>query len=556
MRCLNKIFFCGTFVISLSLLSLQALASPLLTITPTDDTYHHVVIPIGGSLQIPYAVVNNTPVTLVNITATRLPAGVISSTCTTIARNGGGCMLTLTIPASVTSQPRTIQGRFEVCTISSAGCTLVDPAYQLDINIANTFLAITDIHLNTVQLAPIHYGEYTGIELWKSTQTELSQLITQKSPKFILWLGDLPAHNTTLPARRANIAAMLTGMSSLAITSNHMPVFYVYGNNDSLVEDFGAFYAAGANLFSLDPAHNTPATNRWPALNANLDCSVSAHAACTYTTTSPMPTQHANDMANAETEGYYSAYPLGSAIPLRLIVMNSVILSFKYKGPTQLAVAQREFYWLAAQLAAASLNGESVYIAMHIPVGTAASNSGKDMWNATLSLSNGRKFRDEFLALVAQYKAHIRVVMSGHTHYNEFRSLYADKTLTQLSALDVGVPGITPAYDNNPGMQVYLYDSSFDLTEAKTYYTSPSSGVWNSYSFQKSYACQKNSTMFSCVSAKILAELPFWKLAPQPIPFNPYETNYSVRNLAFDPTEGGLSSWLAILNTIQVVPIV
>lgn len=81
----------------------------------------------------------------------------------------------------------------------------------------------------------------------------------------------------------------------------------------------------------------------------------------------------------------------------------------------------------------------------------------------------------------------------------------------------------------------------------------PVPGSWKSYSFQNDYACPKNSLMFSCVSMNILPKLPIWKLQPQPILGNTYEINYPVRNSGYDPAT--FSSWLAILDAIQVVPI-
>lgn len=202
------------------------------------------------------------------------------------------------------------------------------------------------------------------------------------------------------------------------------------------------------------------------------------------------------------------------------------------------------------------LEKESVYIIMHIPVGMDAfyNADDHDMWNTTLQLNNGLLFRDAFLALITQYKNTVRAIVSAHTHENELRALYQDQTLTNMEVLDVGVPGITPNHYNNPGMQVYLYNDKFQLTEAKTYYTTPAPAPWQTYSFLNDYACPKNSILFSCVSKNILPKLPSWKLQPQPIPGNPYEINYPVRNSNYDPAP--YSSWLAILDTIQVVPIV
>ncbi|VEB36468.1 acid sphingomyelinase-like phosphodiesterase [Legionella sainthelensi] len=543
------------------LLSSVAIALPLVTITPQDYTYHDQAVASGTSLTVPYTITNNTPATLYQVMASDLPKGVTSSVCP-ILISGSSCTLNLTIPASLTKGHKEIRSRFKVCVRKNEGCTLVSSANQLDINILNnsTFIAISDMHVDYFKAPPITYGDDTDLTLWNYTLDKITSLIKEQSPAFIVFTGDVPAHGpwpNVNPNQAQDIMTVLTSLSGLpAISANNLPVFYAFGNNDSLVSDYGEFFDAAnnRNLFYLDPTHN------WPALNTNPDCSVSPTFACTYTTTLPMPPEHAEDMAHAQSQGYYSAYPLGSNVPFRLISLNSVIFSRDYlplqAPPTpQLAEAQAEMDWLSNQLAFAEANKESVYIIMHIPVGMDAFYNGDhhDMWNTTLHLNNGLLFRDAFLALMTQYKSTIRAVVSAHTHEDELRALYPDQALMNMEVLDVGVPGVTPNHFNNPGVQVYLYDNTFQLTEAKTYYTTPNPSGWKSYSFQNDYACKKNSTLFSCVSTNILPQLPAWKLEPQPIVGNPYEMNYPVRNSGYNPSP--FSSWLAILDTIQVVPI-
>ncbi len=542
----------------LSLLSPLALGSSSMSITPVDYSYHEPAIALGTTLTVPYLIKNNSPIPLFNVTAKRLPSGITSSNCAKIVPYGS-CQLKLKIPAELTNQPGVIRSRFQVCAGNAPfTCTWVEAKKQLNITVTNmnTFLAITDIHFKAGKSSAITYGQDTGDSLWSSTQAELTTLIAEQAPKFIVLLGDLPAHHDDENLEK-NISAVLQGFSGLeAISQNDMPVFYVFGNNDSLVVDYGTFSTGTTNLFSLDPQHNSPETKGWPALNANPDCNVSPTTACTYTTTHPMPTEHADDMAYAQTDGYYSAYPLGSASRLRLISLNSVIFSHEYAltGASQLAAAQKEMDWLAAQLASAAANGDAVYLAMHIPVGNDAFNHSEDMWNSKLVLGNGKKFRDNFLSLMSQYQDTVRIFMAGHTHLSELRALYADTALTNLSVLGVGIPSITPQHYNNPGLQVYLYDNNYRLNEAKTFFTTPNASNWKNYSFQDDYSCPKNTSMLECVQKAFLPQLSDWKFAPQPIPHNRYEMNFSLRAPYIDPSTGGLSSWLEILNAIQVVP--
>lgn len=538
----------------LCLISPVVFAGSVLSITPQNYSNRDQNIALGSTLTVPYQINNYSNNTLYKVSAKNLPVGVSSTVCPKLAPNSS-CILNLKITPKTTSKPRIINSDFKVCAMNHPrGCTWVAKKNRLNIAVTNTntFLAITDIHLKDGKTTDITYGQDTNDALWNSTRNKLSDLVYEQVPQFILLLGDLPAHRDR-PNLEKNIGAVLRGFSGLnAIEKTKLPVFFVFGNNDSLVVNYGPFSDGTSNLFKLDPEKG------WPALNTNPDCSVSPRKACTYTTTSPMPSEHAEDMEYAQTRGYYSAYPVGKKYPLRFISLNSVIFSHEYyqSGTDQLNAAQAQMDWLERQLTSARANNEAVYIAMHIPVGTDAFNHGEDMWNHTLSLNNGLKFRDAFLELMSKYKSQVRMVITGHTHLHELRALYADKTLSNLSVLGVGVPGITPNHYNNPGMQVYLYDHQYRLTEAKTYFTTPAVGDWNSYSFQQDYACKKNSTMLKCVATKLIPNLPTWKSAPttRNIATNPYELDFSVRAPDFDPTKGGYSDWTTILDTIQVVP--
>jgi predicted phosphodiesterase len=543
----------------ISLLSPLALASSAISIKPKDYSYHDQNMALGSSIDVPYLITNNTSSTLYNVKARHLSRGMSSSVCQTLAPNSS-CILNINIQKRLTLKPGVINQRFKVCSSRySSQCTWVPAEFRLNLTVTNdnTFLAITDIHLSAGKISDIGYGQDTNDPLWDSTLRKMGRLNYEQLPQFILLLGDLPAHGDR-PNSEKNIGTVLRGFSSLpAIKDTQLPVFFVFGNNDSLVRNYGPFSNGSTNLFSLDPEHNSPENKGWPALNANTDCVKSPRRACTYTTSSPMPVDHAEDMAYAQTRGYYSAYPLGTAYRLRFISLNSIIFSHEYfqTGEAQLKDAQEQMDWLASQLQSAQKNGEAVYIAMHIPVGTDAFNHGDDMWNDTLLLKNGLRFRDNFLALMSQYKEQVRTVVTGHTHLNELRALYADQALTSLSILGVGVPGITPNHYNNPGMQVYSYNRSYQLTEAKTYFNTPNLSQWDNYSFQNDYACAKNTTMLQCVSTNLLPYIPEWKQNPQQLASNPYELDFSVKAPNFDPSKGGYSSWEIILNTIQVVPI-
>lgn len=584
----KNLFLLGVTLI-FSVVSLPAMATSSIMIIAPNKT--QATLMVTGQATIQYTVTNNTGNPNPGIILSQLTiypafdagnqvkksASIQNNTCAGAKLTpGSNCTFNVVLTGN-NKLPETFVLSPRVCAFNDATCSQPNESNRVTVTVANAFLAISDTHLNTTNSSTITYGEDTSTILWSSALDEITTLITDNRPRFITFTGDVPSHGVPFPNpsghQKADIAAVLTSLSSLdAISKNNIPIFYAVGNNDSLVTDYGEFFdvSKNRNLFYLDPAHNSPATRGWPALNANPDCSVSPIFACTYTTTSPMPKAHAADMANAQSQGYYSAYPLGSTVPFRLISLNSVIFSRDYLYPnissqTQLNEAQAEMDWLADQLASARDNDESVYIIMHIPVGLDAFSNNTvpyhDMWNTTLYLRNGLLFRDAFLALMIQYQNNIRAVISGHTHEDELRAFYPDKNLRKMEVLDVGVPGITANHFNNPGMQVYLYNYSFQLTEATTYYTNliaipaPPPYIWNSFSFKSDYACPLNSTMFSCMSMNILPNLTAWKGQAQcGAGSNPYEFDYSVRNSTYTPCS--FSNWINILNAIQVIPIV
>src|SRR5690348_16834181 len=104
------------FVLAIGLycFSSAMLARPLITITPQDYTYHDQSVAQNSSLTVPYTITNNTPATLYQVTASKLPHGVTSSVCP-LLEPGSSCTLNITVPATLTRTPRMIESRFQVC---------------------------------------------------------------------------------------------------------------------------------------------------------------------------------------------------------------------------------------------------------------------------------------------------------------------------------------------------------------------------------------------------------------------------------------------------------
>ncbi len=380
------------------------------------------------------------------------------------------------------------------------------------------FLILSDVHY--LKGGPVvDYGKGdSGDVLWRNTQAQLQQEISQTHAQFMLLLGDLPAHDDA--SRTTNIQAVLQDLSATV----NIPVFYVPGNNDSLGNDLmaGDYHSfsnnKGQNPLSLDAKH------AWPALNANQACDTlsDTHRACLI---------NPKDAALAQF-GFYAARPLGSAAKLRLIVLNSVIFSARYvsdDGVSQEKATTDELAWFKAQLAQASTAGDEVFVALHIPPGLDA-YSDTPMWNDALPAEA------DFITAMNDYQTIIKGVFYGHTHMDEFRRL--NNTLGSLAVLALSTPGITPGHYNSPAIKAFSYDDSFALTDAQTIYTNPlDSTHWFSYGFKAIYHCTK-ATLFQCATDFSVQDDTF---------VTTYKAHYAVNNAAFQP-----NYWSNIVDAIDV----
>lgn len=345
----------------------------------------------------------------------------------------------------------------------------------------DSFLTISDIHYQTGGPV-VNYGQGdTGDVLWANTQKEVQRVIRMQPPKFIVLLGDLPAHNNQ--TRVKNLQTILAGFS------RHMdlPVFYVPGNNDALGNnrrdgDYHSFTnRVGDNVFSLDPGQG------WPTLHADQACpDTPTSRACLVDPTNPARQRF----------GYYAAKPLGTQAKLRLIVLNTVIwvnpnghdAYVSDDGVSQQQATTQELHWLNSELAAAAKQGDRVLIALHVPPGL-DSYSSRDMWQPAT--------KNRFIALIDRYQSNIIAIVSSHTHIDQIRRIYGKDG--SLIAIDVSTPGITPLHSNNPGFKQYYYNRDFELTDATTYYTTPlNSDTWQSYRMQANYHCH-TSTLRACI---------------------------------------------------------
>ena len=129
--------------------------------------------------------------------------------------------------------------------------------------------------------------------------------------------------------------------NEIASTFSGINVFAVVGNNDTYYRDY---YSASNSPFYQQTGM------LWASLIKNNKARTEMQAAF-------------------PTDGYYAIdLPIDSS-SLRLIVLNTVLFSYKAKGKEVDAAAIHELNWLHDQLATAEKRHQKILIAMHIPPG-------------------------------------------------------------------------------------------------------------------------------------------------------------------------------------------
>ncbi len=341
------------------------------------------------------------------------------------------------------------------------------------------FIHLSDIHLDSYS-SHTDYKKDTGTDLWKITCEKLDSILgSPKPPQFVLYTGDLPAHNTTqgtttsnctgesehkqTSAHLVNVKTLVNSLYNLFEKYEQIPFFYLPGNNDGLYCDYCSFNDnQQGTLLSHLPQDSMP------AIHADASCG-----------TPPCLLDR-----NLST-GYYAAQVMPG---LRLLSLNSIIFGRTYierDGICQEYAGNRQIGWLRGQLNSARNAGDKVYIAMHIPPGIDI-YSQNQMW-ANLPAQN--PWTNQFLGMVDSNQHSIAGIFFGHTHMDEVRRLY-NMDGTKITEAAISAPGISPIHSNNPGFKLVYFDpASKDMLDFVTYYTTPGASTYGNanYSFSSTF---------------------------------------------------------------------
>lgn len=313
------------------------------------------------------------------------------------------------------------------------------------------FLVITDIHLDnsnwfTMTINPSTANPLNDLDpaTFETLLTEIDYNIKNGSvarPQFILIQGDISGHSRFVTDSVVKNESVV--FSKLKTHFRHTPIFYLFGNNDSLKANYGVFY---------DPTH--PGHDKSPydiakSQSGWLDGFLSTGTRCA--------TKHRHYpclITENTSNGYYSAY-LGKE--LRLIALNSVLFSTKRVAITENEAAN-QLQWLATQLKAAKVKHDSVLIAMHVPPGNNVYDHS-NFWQP--------KEQSAFLKLIKTYRHTIIGLLAGHTHAEELKVIKSSANKASPNQIITGLyftAALSTSHGNAPSI--------------KTFYLSKNNGQW------------------------------------------------------------------------------
>lgn len=327
---------------------------------------------------------------------------------------------------------------------------------------SNKFLALSDVHIDDTLKVSYYGSTYHGVttdKLWERTKVKIEAVAKAESPKFMVYLGDLPGYVDQ--TRPDNAHRMLENLRGLDVD---MPILYLPGNNDSLEGDYHSFSNSTNNTVLTK---DTDSINHWPIINSG---------------SSTIKVTNLDDTYKAF--GYYSVDLVDGANTLKVIALNTVIFCAKGKhhqyvdddGVSQQKATQDQMTWFEGKLTSLKIN-DRVMIMMHIPIGI-DSYGGSPMWKNDLKFidKSGKEHTlyNGFLDLIAAHQPNIVGLLNGHTHTDGLRRLYKSDTKSNMTAFSVSTPGIAVNHSNNPAFKTFTYNATtFDLLDFETYFASP-----------------------------------------------------------------------------------
>lgn len=160
------------------------------------------------------------------------------------------------------------------------------------------------------------------------------------------------------------------------------------------------------------------------------------------------------------TLGSYTAEPLGSDLLVIALDSNPFAQS-PYVPPLN---PYAELEWLNSQLAAAQSAGQKVWLIMHVPPGANTTGTAQVVGTTTpiqitddeTSMMWQPQYQLGFMQILAQYPGLVTMIITGHTHMDEFRILPTGDVM-------FGLPGISPVFGNNPAFKIFTMSRATEM---------------------------------------------------------------------------------------------
>jgi sphingomyelin phosphodiesterase acid-like 3 len=208
----------------------------------------------------------------------------------------------------------------------------------------------------------------------------------------------------------------------------------------------------------------------------------------------PQARRHAQ--AQFAAGGYYTANMAPPMLDARVIVLNDVFFSPKYKNCAKAAdpaPAAAEIVWLGQQLAQAHEDGQNVWVMGHIPPGVDVYATVKNLADVCGS-GSAEMFMDsaKIDGLLTQYADTVRLGLFAHTHMDEIRLVTPDGGGAEQGVPLKLVPSISPVDGNNPSFTVAKVEpSTATLKDFDVFVGSNQTGAgitWSEdYDFDRAY---------------------------------------------------------------------
>ena len=311
-------------------------------------------------------------------------------------------------------------------------------------------------------IRPQPYKKDTSYVLLTEVLKYAKQIAEKNNAQVALVLGDSLAHefrknyhyyNQSEAGYDAFVHKTLLFLNQqLKATFPHLSIYMVVGNNDSYQGNYAI----------------------------NLKNSFYRETAILWSGLIQSPNDQKRMQQSFSWAGYYS---IMLSDKLRLIVMNSVLFSYKAKGVNLNKAAMEELNWLHVQLKAAQANKENVLIAAHIPQGIDLYFGLRTFLVRIFKLWKS-EYIDRFEAELKQFFPEIKGIFLGHLHAN-WMQILSNK---ENEIPEVGVTSISPYFGNDPGFAVISFtDNPFTLKQVTTYDYSINYKEWENRSIKVSH---------------------------------------------------------------------